>query len=566
MESNLTGYPSIDKPWMRYYSEDARNAKVPECTIYESIYNHNKDYLQDVALLYFGKKITYKQLFAQVEKVQKAFMMQGVKDGDDVALCVTAIPEAVYAILALNKLGANAYMLNPTFTEQQLTERLNETDATVMLVMNELYERMENVLPNTKIKQVISCSAINTLGTIAKVVKKVKKIDKTIPWNKFISEGRNVKNICKTEYKKDAPAIIVYSSGSTGAAKGIQLTNYGVNASIVDGGFIGFEWKRQDRYFCEAPIWASTGISATLLVPLYYGITVILEPKYDFELLYQHIEKYRPNFMITATGLLDYLMQKKEYSIAYREFKYLVVGGEYVTPWAEQKFNEWLQRNGSQEKLHKGYGMCECGSTVTATHYNCNKSGSAGIPTPNVIVAAFDLKTDNELKYGQRGELRVLTRSKMLGYYKKEKATKEKFFEDEQGRRWVRTGDMGYVTEDGSVYVDGRISSSYINENNETIYLFDIERAILDIEQVRQCKAVVSEIDGRRVHVVHMSLVDDADVEKTLSRVKVYCTEKLAISHFPTLVKLHDSALPIALSQKLDVAKMEKDIDGLISL
>ena len=107
-EKQLSGYPSIDKPWLKYYSEDAIGTPIPECTIYENIYNHNKDYPNDVALLYFGKKITYKQLFCEVEKAEKAFLAYGVKRGDNVALCVPATPEAIYTILALNKIGANA--------------------------------------------------------------------------------------------------------------------------------------------------------------------------------------------------------------------------------------------------------------------------------------------------------------------------------------------------------------------------------------------------------------------------------------------------------------------------
>ena len=96
-------------------------------------------YPNDIALMYFGKKITYAQLFAEVENTAKAFAAQGVKSGDNVALCVPATPETMYAILALNKLGANANMLNPTFTAQQLTDRINETDAALMIVANELY-------------------------------------------------------------------------------------------------------------------------------------------------------------------------------------------------------------------------------------------------------------------------------------------------------------------------------------------------------------------------------------------------------------------------------------------
>ena len=109
------------------------------------------------------------------------------------------------------------------------------------------------------------------------------------------------------------------------------------------------------------------------------------------------------------------------------------------------------------------------------------------------------------------GEIRVLSPCKMLGYYKNTEATAKYFKTDENGNIWACTNDMGYVTEDGNVYVDGRISSSYENIAGERIYLFDIERAILDIEQIRQCKAVVSEINGEKIHIAHIVLTAEAD-------------------------------------------------------
>ena len=128
-----TGYPSIDKPWMKYYQKETILTDVPECTIYQNLFNHNKDHLNEIALMYFGKKITYAQLFAEVENAAKAFAAQGVKCGDNVALCAPATPETMYAILALNKIGANANMLNPTFTVQQLTDRINDTGAKLLV-------------------------------------------------------------------------------------------------------------------------------------------------------------------------------------------------------------------------------------------------------------------------------------------------------------------------------------------------------------------------------------------------------------------------------------------------
>lgn len=564
-EKKLTGYPSIDKPWLKYYTEEAINANIPETTIYKNIYEANKDHVSDIALMYFGKKITYGSLFDQIDKTANALKAHGVKQGDNVAICMPAIPETIYTILALNKMGANANMLNPTFTAVQLTDRINETEAKLLITVNELYSIVKDVVPHTTIREVVVCPAVNCLGTIAKLVKKAKKIPGTVVWNAFIRSGKNT-SAEETPSRPNRSAIMVYSSGTTGASKGIQLTNDSINATITDGGNIGFSWKRQDRWFSQVPIWFSTGICASTLVPMKYGITVILEPLYDFTIFYNHISKYKPNFMITAVGLLEYLSSAHSQNIAYSNFYYCVAGGEYITPYTEDKLNSWLKTNGSTQPIHKGYGMCECGGTVTSTHYKCNVKGSAGIPTPHVTVSAFDLDTNEELTYGNRGEIRVLTPCRMLEYYKNPEATARFFHTDESGNVWACTGDMGYVTEDGCVYVSGRLSDSYTNENGELIYLFDIERAVLDISEVRQCKAVVSEVNGKMIHVCHTVLDKQADCDIILERIAVHCKEKLPESCIPKLFKFHQNGLPVAPSGKLDIQSMKNDVESLIDV
>ncbi len=564
-ENKMTGYPSIDKPWLKHYTYEEINTSTPQGTIYEKIYENNLGFPNEIALLYFGKKITYKEMFMEINHTATALVSYGVKNGDNITVCMPALPETVYLILALNKIGANAVLLNPLFDEQQLLNRINETEAKLLFVANELYGRVENIIAQSTIDTVVSCPAVNSLGTMVKILKRVKNIDGTIPWNDFI-KCEDLADGEKAIYEPNKPAFMVYSSGTTGQSKGIQLTNDGVLTLLVDAKSVFVEMKRQDKYFVQIPLWFSTGLVATLLTSLYYGLIAILEPLYDLSLFSKHIAKYKPNYMITATGLVDYLYKTKYRHSSYRAFKCLAIGGEYVTPLAEKRFNEWLKDNGNDILLQKGYGMCELGSIVTAASVRYNTIGSAGIPTPHVIVSAFDLETNKELKYGVRGEIRVCSPCKMLGYYKNEQATNDFFYKDEQGNIWACTGDMGYVAEDGNVYVDGRISSSYTNSNNEPIYLFDIERAILDIEQIRQCKVVVSEFYGKKIHVAHIVLTDGADREQTLKLVKEHCSSKLSANHMPSLFKLYNDTLPVAPSGKLNTVEMEKNIEDLIKI
>lgn len=566
-EKKLTGYPSIDKPWLKYYSNIAKSASF-KGTVYENIYESNKNFERDIALIYFGKKITYKTLFSEIDNAAKAFTAEGIAYKDNVVLCMPAVPETVYAVLALNRIGANAVLINPMFNEDQLTNRIKETNAKMIVVLNELYGLIKHVILKVGIKKVVHCPATNSLGTVVSILKGGnKKIDKAIHWNEFIKNGR--KQIIPPIPKNagDLSAIMVYSSGTTGASKGIQLRNIGINSAIMEGGLINFEWKRQDRYFSQIPIWFSTGISATVLVPLKHGISVILEPKYDFEIFYNHIKKYKPNFMISAVGLIDYLSEKRKICNAYKEFKYLVVGGEYMTPHAEEKFNVWLQANNNNYGIYKGYGMCECGGTVTASSMSCNVIGSSGIPLPHVVVSAFDLDTDRELKYGERGELRVITPCRMAGYYCKPEATNNYFSTDENGSVWACTGDMGYVDSNGCVYVLGRLSDSYINNDGETIYLFDIERTLLCVKEIRQCKTYVSQINGKSTHISYIVMQNDiSSKDNVIERAVAYCKENLPSSHIPKYFKIYNSALPVAPNGKYDIEKMINDKTNIIKV
>ena len=112
-EEKKTGYPSIDKPWLKYYDEKALHAQPAACTVYQNIYRHNKEHLNDTALEYFGVKISFSKLFEQVEVCAKALLHNGVRPGDCVTLCTSGTPEAIYIVLACSKIGALANFVNP---------------------------------------------------------------------------------------------------------------------------------------------------------------------------------------------------------------------------------------------------------------------------------------------------------------------------------------------------------------------------------------------------------------------------------------------------------------------
>ena len=162
-QSTLTGYPSIDKPWMKYYSEETIDKPLPECTIYEHLWKNNKEHLDDVALIYFGNKISYRSLFENINLVADSFRALGVKKGDIVAMCVTNTPEMVYCFYALNKIGAIANMLDLRLSPSEFKDVLNEQENSYVVLLDTCLKNMRKAITDTKVKQAIVITPFHSL-------------------------------------------------------------------------------------------------------------------------------------------------------------------------------------------------------------------------------------------------------------------------------------------------------------------------------------------------------------------------------------------------------------------
>ncbi|MBE5946947.1 MAG: hypothetical protein E7259_08465 [Lachnospiraceae bacterium] len=571
-EHNRTGYPSIDKPWLKYYSGEAIKAPIPQRTVYESIYDINSKHLDDVSLMYFGRKITYKTVFENVEKVKKAFIANGVKKGDRVIMFTSATPELIYATLALCRIGAIANMINPVFTAEQITDRINETEAEVMLVLDQLYGKIQPILKDLCIKKTVIISVCNEMFGITKLVASIKlnkKIDYSnsiIKWSDFIATGKSVGDVPDVTYEKDLPLVMVYSSGTTGASKGIVLTNDGINATISHYLSPDFPYNRGDKFLQIIPAWFSTGLVLCILMPICLGITVIMEPVYNNENFAKDIRKYSPNMTLGSTSQWLYALSSGVLdNVDMSKLKYPITGGELILPRVENMINDFLKKCRCESVLLKGYGMCELGSTVSTDSMTVRKKGSTGIPIKGVTVAAFDMTTNQELKYSERGEIRVDSPAHMKEYFKNPEATNEYFHKDENGTLWGRTGDIGYVDEDGFIYILGRATDTYKAEDGAIVYCFDVESQIYNNENVAQCEVVGLAVGDYEVPVAHIIMEKSCKVtgEQLIKDIHSYCVEHLPENCVPHGYKICE-AFPIKSSGKRDMEQIKQDRKGFL--
>lgn len=189
-----TGYPSIDKPWMKYYTQSDKQTKAPTCTLYQNIYNNNSKYLKDIAILYYGNKITYAQLFNNVDACAKSLVKYGVREGDCITLCTAAVPEAIYLMIACSKIGAIANFVNPLFTTEQMVQRINDTKSKLLFVMDEMISYIVDAVPHACIEKTVIMPVTESMSKLAKLVvcaeqknrnKKEQMIKDFIPGNRL---------------------------------------------------------------------------------------------------------------------------------------------------------------------------------------------------------------------------------------------------------------------------------------------------------------------------------------------------------------------------------------------
>ena len=568
-EKKMTGYPSIDKPWLKYYSNDTLENPLQGKTVFTNIYNINASHVEDIAIKYFGRKITYGQMFDYVERTKNALIACGIKNNDKVILFTTATPETVYVVLALCRIGAVANMINPLFTDKQCIDRINETGASLLISLDRLYDRISEVIPQTCITRTVIIPVVQSMPITTRMIARLKQRGKAsdkkkvILWNQFLKMGAG--SYADIPYEKDHPLMMVYSTGSTGASKGIVLTNDGVNATIRHYSSPDFPYERGNTFLQIVPVWFSTGIVLSVLMPLCLGITVILEPVFSGQNFANDLKKYNPH--MTLNSISGWLYVKKEFEnkrINLSNLKYPASGGELILPRVETAMNFFLHKHGTSAPLLTAYGMCELGSTITTDSDTYHKIGASGYPMTDVIVAAFDLASDKELKYGERGELRVCSPARMKEYFKNPEATAAFFKTDRDGRIWGCTGDIGYVDEDGFVYVLGRAKDHFHRENGEMVFLFDIEAEILKEEAVDQCKVVYFKTEETTETVAHIVLQEKEDDPKiVLQRIHRRLTNTLPEYMIPRYYKVRES-MPVHTNGKLDAHALRDDKDSLI--
>ncbi len=575
---NKTGYPAIDKPWEKYYDKVELYKPKKLKTVYQEIYDNNIDYPKDLALEYFYAHISFENLFKNIDKTAKALEEYGVKKGDFVTICAPGMPETIYSFYALSKLGGVANMMAPYFDLNGLTERINDCESNLLIVMDSFYNVIKSAIDKSRIENVVVVPTLNSspLRVVSRPKYKLQKNSNEIYWNNFINDGKHRLKKEALPYEENRPLAMVYSSGTTGASKGILLSNDSFQNSIQSYPALGINLSRGQKFYQIIPTWYSTGLSTSVHLPLAYGSTVFMDPRFKRDVFVKNVIKHKPNYAVAATSIYEgFLDEKLVGNKDLSHFNYPFEGGEPLRSDVAKQINDVFKKHGSNAKLGAAYGQCECGGAITTqTTDDEHSEGSVGIPLPGVTLNIMN--DDYEMMpYNERGVIYANTPCSMIEYYKNKDATDEYFYIDENGVKWNNTGDIGYIDENGELYVLGR-SSDYSIINDAKVYNFDIENIIMQFDEVSLCDVLERKSDdGLSTISAHLILNDkfkddyDNDKDKQFDlfkRIQDAIYDELGnVSFVPSLFKIR-TEFPCAPSGKRDINMMNEETDGFIKM
>ena len=561
-------YASQAKPWLKYYDQKFIDQTLPALSAFEYVCQRSKNHLNDTALEYYGRKFTYADLIVNVKKTAAALRGAGVKKGDIITVVSIMTPEIIALFYAADMMGATLNLVDPRYSVEGIREYIEEVDSHLLVCLNVVYERCRQAAKRTNVEKVIVLSPADSLPPVMAVGYKLTTPDKNkyasnvIRWKQFIKGGEG-QSTAAEPYDPDHACVVVHTGGTTGSPKGVMLTDDCFNGIALQFQAYPKLFHRGQKLMNIMPPFIAYGFACGIHLPLVLGFTVIIIPNLDPAKLGSLVLKHKPEHMFGVPT--HYQQLASDPKLRDKDLSFIInYGGDSLSRGAEQTVNDFLAAHGARYPIAKGYGMTEVSSAATVAAGLDNKPGSVGIPMVNTVVAAFEPGTDQELPIGQRGELCISGPCLMKGYYNKPEETAILLRRHPDGRVWAHTGDMGYLDEDGFVFLDSRIKRMIIRHDGFKVFPSMIENVVSRHPAVHQCSVVgCADKDHTqgRLPFVYIVLKSDTTAKKkqVIRELERMCAEELPEYVQPVAYKFI-SSMPMTPVGKVDYRQLEADI------
>ena len=562
---------SQEKVWMKYYDPEVRNTDIPRMKIYSLLKEYNQERLQQTAMYFYGTRITVKRLIERIDECADAFAALGVKQGDTVSMLSASTPESIVALYALNKIGATLNAIDPRLDKKGIARMIKASGSKILLVIDMAYPKVAAIYSDINQEHIIVQSATTSLPFVKKLA--VKLASKSlipygkggiISWDTFIQGAKNGMAI-EAPYDGDATVAITYTGGTTGFPKGVMLTNDSINAVAYNFRHAGIVHEKNQRFLGIMPIFSSYGLVCGIHMPLTMGLELALIPRFYPLKMGEYVKKYKPSHMIATPAFYEILINSEEMKDFDLSFMLtLGSGGDSMNAGLEVKMQAFMDSHGIKYPLAQGYGMSEVSAAATFCVNDRYKAGSVGIPCVATTIGIFDPETGEELGYNEEGEVCITGSTMMKGYYNNKAETEHVMRKHADGKVWIHSGDIGYIDEDGFVFIKGRVKRMITRFDGHKVFPVTIESFIAEHELVRGC-SVIAVNDRERMQgqypmaVVELAASIDVSQRDAICR-EIYklCNEQLEERGRPVAVVCVDE-IPLTGVGKNDYRQLEKD-------
>ena len=553
INEKLTGKPSKDKPHLKDYPEIALIEEKPKMTMYEYLYECNKNHLEELAIIFdtgFSEtKITYKELFKNIDIIAEKLQSSGIKENDKVAVSLPNIPETPYIIYALNKIGAISCLIDPRAKEYALEKDLKELNVKMYIGCSETYQKIKKVSKKININRILIIPTLNSsdnksvklIYSLSKFKEKNIVFDSEEKWSKFISNTNTLTDLKKAKYKENNLAIISYTGGTTGVHKGVKISNDSINTVVFSHKYLIPDIHRGDKGMNTIPPFLIYGL-VIMHLALCWGLPTYMILDSSLDKFVDYLVKVNPAIICGGPIQWETLINNSKLNNnSLSNMKVPICGGEKLTIAQENKISEALLKAGSKAPICNGFGASELGGSVTLNYNKDWTSGTVGKLHIFDNAKMVDFNTNEELTYNKEGKLLITTPSLMLGYYNNPEEEKKVISVDEDGIRWFDTGDIAKISENGIIEITGRSKRLFVCGINN-VYPPEMEEIIYQIPNIKKCAVVnVPHKELREVPKVHIVLYSDNNEKRKQAKNSIIksISEKINDEVIPHYFEFH---------------------------
>lgn len=538
-------------PWLGSYPKGIQwEADIIPQTVGSLLTKTVKEFPQHEAINFLGRSISYQELNTQVYQCAAGLQALNVTPGTKVALILPNCPQFVIAYYAICMIGAVVVNCNPLYTPVELAHQLNDAEAEIIITLNLklIYDKVLNIQHQTQVKKIIvSEFALALPGTKRFLFSLFKRGQiASVRYNGAILSFEKLLKAAHTftpvaiDPVQDI-AVLQYTGGTTGVPKGAMLTHANIYSNAVQTG-MWFEGlvAGEEKILGVLPLFHVFAMTVVMNLAIHKACSMVLYPRLDLKALMKDIGRKKPT-VVPGVPTLFTAMAHFEHIERYRlsSIKMCISGGAPLPLDVKQAFESVTKCS-----LVEGYGLTESSPVVSANPlFGKQKAGSIGLPFPATVIEIRSVEDNHLMKEKEIGEICIIGPQVMKGYYKQEEQTHHTL---KEGR--LHTGDLGYIDEEGYVFVVDRLKDMII-VNGFNVYPREVEEALYAHPKIQEA-AVIGVADQYQGQAVKAYVVLKKGCEITEENLRNFLKERITKYKLPTIIEFREN-LPKTMIGKI---------------